>query len=463
MAIFGVQPYGIGTNAVATDGGGKAITNPYSGAQNGSRKIDPYTRDYVFDSTTGRIQGMTNAQQLVYLAVRTDKGSSAMRALGQELMRIERITSNFVRRVDDTLRAAVQHIVDRKLIVVLGTQVDIVRPGVARARLRWRDLETGDEEATEIGHTQAPSSSSQAPLITALSYDLVDTAGGTSITIVGANLSGATSVTVGGTAGTLGLNTPNALTFTTPAKTAGTYSVVVTTSKGTSNSLSLETWSPSDLGAALKGYWAPNFTGSPWVGSVGGNLSTLGTVPAVSSALNGYTGADFTSSKGLVSASAASTYFSAGAYTMVALVYVRSFALADPGVSGGINCPGILSSGNTGGAPKGGIAGTGSSGVFRWDHTLGTTCPISTNVWTMIMARWDGTNLDVGRNFEPVSSVTGEGAPVLTSTLRTGPNWDSSKYFDGIVISGALSNTALSEANRNRFRRYFNSKFALSL
>lgn len=140
---FGSSPYGIGTPAVATELGGKLFQDAASGEQTGSRKIDPLTRDYEINDY-GRIAGMSNVKQLVLLAVSTKRGSSAMRELGQELQSIERITSNFARRVDTTLRRSVQHLVDRGLITVIDTTVEIVRPGVARARLRWRDISTGE-------------------------------------------------------------------------------------------------------------------------------------------------------------------------------------------------------------------------------------------------------------------------------------------------------------------------------
>jgi hypothetical protein len=160
MSGFGSQPngsspYGIGTPAVSSGTGGKLLRDTSTGRRMGSRRIDPFTKDYVLDEN-GRILGMNNTQQLVLMAVSTDKGSSAMRSLGQELRRIERITSNFARRVDTTLRACVQHIVDLGLIEVLGTRVEIVRPGVSKARLLWRDLESGVENETFFGDKPAP-------------------------------------------------------------------------------------------------------------------------------------------------------------------------------------------------------------------------------------------------------------------------------------------------------------------
>lgn len=59
-------------------------------------------------------------------------------------------------------------------------------------------------------------------------------AGGTTITVKGQYLTGVTGVTVGGTAGTsVTVVDENTFTFVTPAKAAGTYTVVVTDDSGT--------------------------------------------------------------------------------------------------------------------------------------------------------------------------------------------------------------------------------------
>jgi hypothetical protein len=60
------------------------------------------------------------------------------------------------------------------------------------------------------------------------------TAGGTTITVKGQYLTGVTGVTVGGTAGTsVTVVDEKTFTFVTPAKAAGTYTVVVTDDSGT--------------------------------------------------------------------------------------------------------------------------------------------------------------------------------------------------------------------------------------
>lgn len=58
-------------------------------------------------------------------------------------------------------------------------------------------------------------------------------AGGTAVTIKGTNLEGVTAVTFGGTAATsVTVVDSNTVTCVTPAKTAGTYSVVLTDDSG---------------------------------------------------------------------------------------------------------------------------------------------------------------------------------------------------------------------------------------
>jgi len=72
-----------------------------------------------------------------------------------------------------------------------------------------------------------------AASVTAVSPATGPAAGGTVVTITGANLGGATSVTFGGTAGTaFKVNHQGSITVTTPAKTAGAQAVVVVDDSG---------------------------------------------------------------------------------------------------------------------------------------------------------------------------------------------------------------------------------------
>lgn len=75
-----------------------------------------------------------------------------------------------------------------------------------------------------------------------LNYDLADSAGGDSITITGTGLGSASACTVGGSTATITGQTSTTLTFTMPAKSAGTYNVQV----DSSNTLPIEAWAPTD-------------------------------------------------------------------------------------------------------------------------------------------------------------------------------------------------------------------------
>ena len=70
------------------------------------------------------------------------------------------------------------------------------------------------------------------PTLTSLNPTTGPTAGGTTVTIDGTNLGGASSVTFGGTAATITANTSSQITVTTPAGAAGAVNVVVTTVGG---------------------------------------------------------------------------------------------------------------------------------------------------------------------------------------------------------------------------------------
>lgn len=144
---FGSSPYGIGTPAVAEAAGGKLLRDSVSGKSTGSLLIQD--GDYVFDEN-GRLLGMDDVKQLVYLAVKTTKGSSAMRELGQTIRKIDRITSNIEYRVEATLRAAVKHLIDKELVEIISVKVEQIREGVVIARMAWRNLLTGKADAESV-------------------------------------------------------------------------------------------------------------------------------------------------------------------------------------------------------------------------------------------------------------------------------------------------------------------------
>jgi hypothetical protein len=154
MSGFGIQPAGlspagVGTPATAPANSGFALRNAFDGSAAGSRKLDPATNQYAIDSY-GRVTGMSSAQQLVQLAIKTDKGSSAVRKLGNELYKIDRITDNFNRRVNDVITNALTDLVNRKLIAITSIEAQQVQGSRAFIIIKWTDLSTNTEEQITI-------------------------------------------------------------------------------------------------------------------------------------------------------------------------------------------------------------------------------------------------------------------------------------------------------------------------
>jgi hypothetical protein len=154
MSGFGSQPlgstpYGLGTPASAPIPGGAVLRNPATNASTGSRRIDPKTGDYVLDDS-GRILGMSDTQQLVFMAVLTVRGSSAMATLGHRLDDIETMGSSFEREVEATYQEALADLVARRLIEIVAIDVRRLHPGAAYIKVRWRDVESAEEHDLEI-------------------------------------------------------------------------------------------------------------------------------------------------------------------------------------------------------------------------------------------------------------------------------------------------------------------------
>jgi hypothetical protein len=94
-----------------------------------------------------------------------------------------------------------------------------------------------------------------APQVTSVSPSSGTTAGGTSLTITGNNLTGATSILVGGKAcASFGVISISSATCVTPSSSAGTASVVVATANGTSSANTLYSYTTTP---------APNPSPSP--------------------------------------------------------------------------------------------------------------------------------------------------------------------------------------------------------
>lgn len=151
MQSAGDTSAGFGTSDAATVFGGAFLRDTKTGDVLGARRINPKTRAYELDSY-GRVVGMNSVYQMVQIAVHTAYNSSAVKGLGQKLSTLDRITSNFDKRILEVLREALQPLIRAGFIEVIGFESfkkgdgrnGMIQGGVY-GRLRWRDLTTKTE------------------------------------------------------------------------------------------------------------------------------------------------------------------------------------------------------------------------------------------------------------------------------------------------------------------------------
>jgi hypothetical protein len=167
------------------------------------------------------------------------------------------------------------------VVVVSNTTITAVTPAGAAGTASVVVTTLGGSNAANTLFTYvAP------PTVSSVSPSSGPTVGGTSVTITGTNLSGATGVTIGGAAATGFVVVSNTtITAMTPAGAAGTASVVVTTSGGSNAANTLFTYvapptvsgvSPSSgptVGGTSVTITGANFTGATGV-TIGGAAAT---------------------------------------------------------------------------------------------------------------------------------------------------------------------------------------------
>lgn len=148
LAPFGLAPFGYGSPTIANPNIG-LIFKKTDNSIGGGRFIDPVTRDYAIDSETGRLVGQDSVQQLVYLALVTVKGSSAVTNLGQSFTSIQLKTENIDVIIKNEVNLALKKLITQKLITLNDVVVDFVN-GAARIRVVWTDISQNKQVTTTI-------------------------------------------------------------------------------------------------------------------------------------------------------------------------------------------------------------------------------------------------------------------------------------------------------------------------
>lgn len=146
---LGTGPYGYGSIPLSPRPADQVFTLPVSGAVASCRKIDPVTKQYVYD-TFGRIAGDGTVPQLVYLAYATVKGSSILADLGEQFSDVQTVGDGF----EDLMRAyatePIQSLIDAGKLELIGIDITRPNPDAVVIVVTWKDLSTGREGSTTL-------------------------------------------------------------------------------------------------------------------------------------------------------------------------------------------------------------------------------------------------------------------------------------------------------------------------
>ncbi|WP_437489481.1 hypothetical protein WME75_10795 [Sorangium sp. So ce1014] len=110
--------------------------------------IDTRSGDFVLDDAGNKI-GWDSLNQMVYLAVRTAVGSSAVQTMGIELP-TGVITDNAATRTRNAVEAALKSMTGRNLISILDVTMTRVAQSGVQVAVKWKALSTGKVETTFV-------------------------------------------------------------------------------------------------------------------------------------------------------------------------------------------------------------------------------------------------------------------------------------------------------------------------
>lgn len=236
---------------------------------------------------------------------------------------------------------------------------------------------------------------------------------------------------------------------------------------------------PTPAQLPLTAWVRGSYTGSPWVGEVGGDWVSA-SPPLVGAALNGYTPADTNvvtdnrylrnTSKYLeevISISDASGTLAEppGPGTSVFFLF-KADSLAADDAANPYNNPGIIST-NAGGYLTIAVSDAGLRvAVYDGSYKQVTVPGVSAGTWYVGHVWYDGTNLKASINRgSPQTTAAGLPSNPGGSTWRMQlcSDYSSNNEFDGVLMEAGFSKTVFTDADRKLVNDYISDRYRLSL
>lgn len=302
-------------------------------------------------------------------------------------------------------------------------------------------------------------------VVTSVSSDIADTAGGDSIVITGTGFTGATDVKFGGvSAASFTVNSSTQITAVTPEVSAGTVDVDVVKAAGTGTlSACIEFWSPAELTPQVffegnyvnaTGTWTPRYTAFS-TGNAGKAIQS-NSAKRPAQITGGYPDFDSANSNDLRMTETVAQVYGTGDFSILAVVEIDSIQSNSATLYNGdgiVTDPSQFIGLHLGGASK------DLASLFVWPGSakyasvdLGTD-PISGRF--VLAAKKVSNAMQITKDGS--SWVTGDtsGAPSTTTTSPyIGGGSVTGAYLNGRIKTLVLTNTAWSDANIAKFYRW---------
>lgn len=296
------------------------------------------------------------------------------------------------------------------------------------------------------------------PDITSLSVATGFNIGGTATQINGTGFTGATGATIGGVAVTSFVVVSDiAITCVTGAKKAGTYDVVVTGPGGSDTLTNGYVYTRYVKSLALTVLWEKNFTASPWVGSASaGSSGTRDATEATNppAAASGAANFDGTNDR-LGNATAIGTLLPKAGHLYWVVFSADTVAVASRHMfedASGYLGPYVIDSGGA------------KVKTYSWDGAeKGNLHTISTTADTILLCRYDGTNVRSQVNSGSISSSAAGNYSVDTGTLKVGERWDLSAYYDGKIYEIGMLASAGTDGHFDNIKADVNLEYSMAL
>ena len=142
LSPFGTSIFGYGTTTSLNSSTAKLFLKS-DGSRGNVAKIDAVTGDFVLDEFGNKV-GDDSVNQMMYLALRTSKNSSALLNFGIDLSSIKTITDGVNLKITLFINDAVKHLTDKNLVSIENVIIERTKDTGLAINVKWKNLTSNE-------------------------------------------------------------------------------------------------------------------------------------------------------------------------------------------------------------------------------------------------------------------------------------------------------------------------------